>query len=76
MPKVRQAVYTLKRKASPETHFYLHNFEEGVLHGQAVARIAYQLKHRGFVPDVICAHPGWGEALYLKDVFSTTPLLG
>lgn len=76
LPKVRQAVYTLKRNPSPETHFYLRNFEEGVLHGQAVVRIAYQLRRSGFVPDVICAHPGWGEALYLKDVFPTTPLLG
>ncbi|WP_366143360.1 hypothetical protein [Azospirillum sp.] len=27
------------------------------------------LRQRGFLPDVICAHPGWGEALFLKDVF-------
>ena len=27
------------------------------------------------MPDLICAHPGWGEALYLKDVWPQAPLL-
>ncbi len=73
---VRQVVYKPTRRASPETHFYLRNFEEGVLHGQAVARVAHQLKRDGFVPDVICAHPGWGEALSLKDICPSSPLIG
>ena len=31
-------------------------------------------KH-GFVPDVILGHSGWGETLYLKEVFPDTPLI-
>jgi glycosyltransferase involved in cell wall biosynthesis len=27
------------------------------------------------VPDLICGHPGWGELLFLKDVFPEAPLL-
>src|SRR5687767_15996421 len=30
---------------------------------------AAQLRREGFRPDVIFAHIGWGEALFLKDVF-------
>ena len=26
------------------------------------------------MPDVVCAHPGWGEALFLKDVFPQAKL--
>lgn len=37
--------------------------------GQRVAAGAAALKRRGFRPDVIFAHIGWGEALFLKDVF-------
>ena len=43
--------------------------------GQAVARAALELRRGGFVPDIVCVHPGWGEGLYLKDVFAGRPLL-
>jgi glycosyltransferase involved in cell wall biosynthesis len=28
-----------------------------------------RLREEGFRPDVVAAHPGWGEALFVKDVF-------
>ncbi|MEA1672450.1 glycosyltransferase [Nitrospirillum sp. BR 11163] len=34
-----------------------------------------ELGRQGFIPDVICAHPGWGEALFLKDVYPEAKLL-
>jgi hypothetical protein len=34
-----------------------------------------QLKDHGFVPDVVLAHPGWGETLYLREVFPHTKLI-
>jgi glycosyltransferase involved in cell wall biosynthesis len=36
---------------------------------------ALQLKKQGFYPDVIFAHIGWGEALFLKDVFPKARVL-
>ena len=30
---------------------------------------------QGFHPDLICAHSGWGESLFLKDVWPSAPLL-
>ncbi len=30
---------------------------------------ALRLKSAGFVPDIIIAHPGWGESLFVKDVW-------
>lgn len=48
--------------------------EAAVRRGQSVARVALDLRRRGFRPDVICAHPGWGEALFLKDVFPEAKL--
>ena len=37
--------------------------------GKRVAAAAVQLKRQGFSPDLIFAHIGWGEALFLKDIY-------
>ena len=50
--------------------------EEGVLNGQAVAQVATSLRGKGWRPDVIVAHVGWGEALYVKAVWPGVPMLG
>lgn len=76
LPKVRNTlVYKPSRKPAPTTHHYLRNMEEAVLNGQAVAKVLLRLQKQGFTPDLVVAHPGWGEALYVKDVFPETPLL-
>jgi glycosyltransferase involved in cell wall biosynthesis len=43
--------------------------------GRAVAAAALQMRRAGFRPDVIFAHLGWGEALFLKDVFPDARIL-
>lgn len=73
--KVEKLVYKPARQPSPNIHHYVHNIEVGVLNGQAVAKVLYALKKRGFVPDIAFAHIGWGEALYFKEVFPDTPLV-
>lgn len=43
--------------------------EAAVRRGQAVVRACLELKKQGFVPDIVYAHPGWGEALFLRDLY-------
>jgi glycosyltransferase involved in cell wall biosynthesis len=43
--------------------------------GKRVAAAAAQLRRAGFRPDVIFAHIGWGEALFLKDLFPEARIL-
>jgi len=43
--------------------------------GKRVAAGAAQLRREGFRPDVIFAHIGWGEALFLKDIFPDARVL-
>lgn len=75
-PQVTNKItYTPKSKAKKGTHHYLQNMQSSVLNGQAVIKVLLELKKRGYTPDIIIAHPGWGEALYVKDVYPTTPLL-
>lgn len=75
MEGVQTVEYDLHRTPAPSTHHYVRPLEAGVLYGQAVARTLLSLKEKGFVPDIVIAHPGWGEALYVKDVFSNTKLI-
>lgn len=75
LPGVRRVVYAPGRAAFAGTHHYVRLFENSVLHGQQVLREGQKLRAEGFRPDLIVAHPGWGEALFLKDVFPHTPLL-
>ncbi len=76
IPGVTRITYRTVRDASPQTHRYLVPTERAVLQGQEVWRVAKKLKaEQGFVPDVIVAHPGWGDALFIKDLFPKVPLL-
>lgn len=67
--------YKLARQGHASQHAYLRQMESATLHGQAAARAMLQLRKSGFVPDVIVAHPGWGETLYAKDVFPQARLV-
>ncbi|MDB5914512.1 MAG: glycosyl transferase group 1 [Ramlibacter sp.] len=51
------------------------DFETKVARGAACASAMDRLKQQGFSPDVIVAHPGWGEALFCKDVWPLARLV-
>ncbi|KAA3651806.1 MAG: glycosyltransferase [Proteobacteria bacterium] len=61
--------YPTPRGSGAQTHRYLRDFETHVRRGQALFRAATQLKATGFTPDVVVVHPGWGEALFLRELF-------
>lgn len=75
LPGVKLLRYKPHRAASQHTHPYARTFEDAVLHGQQVLRLFLDLKAKGYRPDVIVAHPGWGETLYAKDAFPNARLI-
>lgn len=75
IPGVKKVVFTPSRDPRPETHHYVRPLESAVLYGQAVFRIAEELKKEGFVPDIVCGHSGWGPTLFVKDAFPKSRLL-
>jgi glycosyltransferase involved in cell wall biosynthesis len=75
LPNVRRVTYGLPRRAAKETHFYIRLYEDSVIYGQAVVRACHGLARSDFHPDIIIAHPGWGESLFLKDIYPRVPLL-
>ncbi|MCY0913209.1 glycosyltransferase family 4 protein [Massilia antarctica] len=75
LPGVRTVACQLHREPAPATHHYAKPFEAGILYGQACLRLLITVKEKGFVPDVIIAHPGWGETLFVKEVFPHARLI-
>jgi glycosyltransferase involved in cell wall biosynthesis len=68
LPNVRWLQYGHKSTDESGIHPYLRSTETAVRRGQAVARACLELAHDGFTPDLIVAHPGWGESLFLREV--------
>lgn len=76
MAGVRLVAYRPARKVTPGVHHYIRDFEGGILNGQAVMRICGALKARGFRPDIVVGHAGWGEISFVRDVWPDVPVLG
>jgi glycosyltransferase involved in cell wall biosynthesis len=61
--------YQAQRGTSKDIHPWVAETETKVIRGDAAFRAALSLKKEGFEPDLILAHPGWGESLFLKQVW-------
>ena len=66
---VRLVSYSLSRGNAKEAHPWTVDFESKVIRGEACLKAALALKDQGYTPEVIVAHPGWGESLFLKEVW-------
>ncbi len=75
LPGVRYLRYAPKAPLRVSEVEAARDFETKVVRGLACAQAMEQLNASGFTPDVIIAHPGWGESLFCKDVWPGARLL-
>jgi glycosyltransferase involved in cell wall biosynthesis len=61
--------YRAARGSTPGVHPWMVDFETKVIRAEAAFRHALALKAQGLEPELILAHPGWGESLFLKQVW-------
>ena len=71
---VRLIPYRLDRGNAKDAHPWTIDFESKVIRGEACFRAALALKNSGYSPEITLAHPGWGESLFLKEVWPATKL--
>ncbi len=71
---VRVLPYKLPKRAGQSVHPWLVDFDTKLTRAEACYHAAIKLRDAGFTPDIIIAHPGWGESLFLKDVWPNAKL--
>lgn len=71
---VRILPYKVEGRTGQNLHPWLVDFDTKVTRAEACYHAAVKLRDAGFTPDLIIAHPGWGESLFLKDVWPSARL--
>jgi glycosyltransferase involved in cell wall biosynthesis len=71
---VRLVPYSAARGSTQGVHPWVGDFETKTIRGEACFRAALKLRAEGYEPDVIVAHHGWGESLFLKEVWPRAKL--
>ena len=61
--------YQPSRGSTPDIHPWVVDLETKIIRAEAVFKQALELKAQAYHPDLILAHPGWGESLFLKEVW-------
>ncbi len=72
---VTQHVYGVTRRPGQDVHPLLREAEAKVLRAEACAAGMLHLAKGGYKPDLVITNPGWGEALFVKDVFPQARLV-
>lgn len=66
---IRMVPYRPDHGSTPNIHPWIIDFETKAIRAEACFRAALKMKESGFTPEVIIAHPGWGESLFIKDIW-------
>jgi glycosyltransferase involved in cell wall biosynthesis len=75
MSGVHKVTYPNDRRGPINCHAYAVELDRAIYIGATVAEVCRGLSAQGFRPDLIVGHCGWGETLFVKDVFPDVPLL-
>lgn len=66
---IKRVEYTPHREARKDIHPALSYTETSVIRGQAVYTAFIPVKAKGWNPDIILAHSGFGDGIFLKDLW-------
>ncbi len=69
-------VYKPDGAAAKDAHAYTAWYESCIRNGVGAMQAARQLAQSGFKPDLIIGHVGWGELIFMKEVWPDVPVIG
>jgi glycosyltransferase involved in cell wall biosynthesis len=67
--KVDIVPYGIIKRSEQQTHPWVLDFDSKVTRGESCYRAAREMRDAGYKPDIIIAHHGWGESMFLRDVW-------
>lgn len=71
---VNIVTHSTSRGSTSGVHPWVSDFETKVIRGESCFRQALLMRENGYMPDVVLAHHGWGESLFIKDVWPAAKL--
>jgi len=74
-PRILVERYSIDKREKTGIHPQTAEVDEWVVRAERVAECALKWRSQGWAPDVMLAHPGWGESLLLRQVFPASPLV-
>lgn len=73
---VQVLAYPAISPANDAVHPMARGFEQAIRRGEQVVVSLSEYKRQGLEPDVIVAHPGWGDAFFVRDFFPGARVVG
>lgn len=70
------AIYQPDHIPAKDAYSFTRWFEQGCGTGIGVAKACGQIKQKGFTPDIVVGHIGWGEITFVKEVWPDVPVVG
>ncbi|MBV9404271.1 MAG: hypothetical protein JO211_02935, partial [Acidobacteriaceae bacterium] len=67
--------YKIDARSIGNPHPLARSVSRKIIQGRAAASTMLELKVRGFIPDLVFGHVGWGEMSAVKDVWPHTKLI-
>ena len=74
-PRIEVLRYSHGSQERSGIHGLTAEVDDWIRRAEQAGEAAMELKQRGWAPDVMLAHPGWGEAMLLRQVFPASPLV-
>jgi glycosyltransferase involved in cell wall biosynthesis len=67
--KINLIPYTVNKESTINIHPWLIDFETQIIRAEGVFKAVLELKKNNYKPDIVISHPGWGESLFIKEIW-------
>lgn len=75
LPGVMLANYRYDKPQGKSDNPFVRELDNALFNGKGALEALALLKKNGFEPDIIFAHPAWGESIFIKDALPHVPLI-